>query len=177
MASDDYYFDWLARIINSEEHFIGNYIRLLSTLYERSFTWSVGHDDNREADGLALRSRYLEERGDDSRIIFKDSCSILEMMVALAIRIEDSLMYDPDYGDRTPLWFWDMIKSLGLERFTDDKFDAAEVNHILSQFLSRDYSRDGKGGLFTVKSRSIDMRKTEIWYQMNFHYGEILGEI
>lgn len=176
MASDDYYFDWLARKVNSEEHFIGDYIRLLSTLYDRSFTWSVGHDDNREADGLELRNRYLEECG-DSRIIFKESCSILEMMVALAIRIEDSLMYDPDYGDRTPLWFWDMIRSLGLERFTDSYFDAATVNHILSQFLARDYSRDGRGGLFTVKNNHIDMRKTEIWYQMNFHYGEILGEI
>lgn len=41
-------------------------------------------------------------------------CSVLEMIIALAIRLEEHIMDDPDIGNRTGQWFWDMIVSLGL---------------------------------------------------------------
>ena len=86
-------------------------------------------------------------------------------MVALALRCEETIMDDPTLGNRTGQWFWGMITSLGLGSMSDDKYDKAYVNAIISRFLSRDYEPNGKGGLFTVKNCEQDMRDIEIWHQ------------
>ena len=101
-------------------------------------------------------------------------CSILEMMIALAIRCEEHIMEDPEIGNRTGQWFWNMIVSLGLGHMTDDYFDLAYVEEAVRRFLNREYSRDGSGGLFTIERCPQDMRRIEIWYQMCMYLQTIL---
>lgn len=146
------------------------YRSLLRHLHDIDFTYMIPMDGNRAEDGINLRYRFGEENGYDDHEIAAEldifPCSVLEMMVALAIRCEESIMYDSEYGDRTALWFWSMIKNLGLGRISGYPINKAYVDDVISRFLNRDYRPDGKGGLFAVKNCTDDMRTIEIWYQM-----------
>ena len=88
------------------------------------------------------------------------------MMVALAVRCEEHIMGDPAMGDRTGLWFWEMVHSMGLSSMDDDRFDPERANGIITRFNERTYRPNGKGGLFTVNQCPDDLRELEIWYQM-----------
>jgi hypothetical protein len=95
------------------------------------------------------------------------------MMIALSIRCEEDTMDDPDIGDRTGQWFWSMVVNLGLGSMNDAKYDRRYVEEIILRFLNREYEPDGRGGLFTVKNCSEDLRDVSIWYQMNWYLGSI----
>lgn len=182
MQIDKRYFKWMCQKIDGEYFHCSSYKKLLSCLNNKGFTYSVSHDGNRYEDGIDLRYRFAYENEIPSSIITSEldlySCSILEMMVALALRCEEQIMVDISIGDRTSLWFKEMVKSLGLFRMTDDSFDAEKVNDILDRFIERRYDKNGKGGLFTTVDPYVDMRSMEIWYQMMKYLNEYLeGEI
>ena len=88
------------------------------------------------------------------------------MMVALAIRCEETIMDNPEMGDRTTQWFWAMVVSLGLGSMTNETYDEKEVSNIVTIFLQREYAPNGKGGLFTIKNTKKDLRDVEIWHQL-----------
>lgn len=171
---DENYFDWLADMVDCIDYPVSDYIKILDYLYHREFTWYLNNDGNREADGFALRDKFIFETGREDAF-FPPYCTVLEMMTALARRWEDNVMYDPDMGDRTHEWFWLMMRNLGLSRMEDFRFDAKEANYIIDRFLDREYSKDGLGGLFRIRNQKIDMRNTEIWYQMNYFFNEFLA--
>jgi hypothetical protein len=135
-------------------------------------------DGNRAEDGIDLRYRFGYEQGYDSPMIATllddRPCSVLEMLIALAIRCEEHIMNDPDIGNRTGQWFWNMIINLGLGFMDDTKFDENYVKDVISRFLYRKYKRNGEGGLFTVEHCKNDLRTVEIWYQMCWYLDEVL---
>jgi hypothetical protein len=135
-------------------------------------------DGNRAEDGIDLRYRFGYEQGYDSPMIATllddRPCSVLEMLIALAIRCEEHIMDDPDIGNRTGQWFWNMIINLGLGFMDDTKFDENYVKDVISRFLYRKYKRNGEGGLFTVEHCKNDLRTVEIWYQMCWYLDEVL---
>lgn len=156
------YFEWLVSKTK-----LAGYRRLLSFLHSTEFIFFMDRDSNRYEDGLDLRIIFLYECAQYERdgLYLAGPCSVLEMMVALAIKCEE-LMSDLDYGDRTSQWFWSMIRSLGLTSMTDDVFDKQYASEVIGKFLSREYRPDGKGGLFWVKNCDRDMRNIEIWHQL-----------
>jgi hypothetical protein len=165
------YFRWLCEFVIGESYSKStSYLKLLRYLYSVEFTYTIGMDGNRAEDGTDLRYRFAEENDYAYPIVtaYLDDrpCSVLEMMIALAIRCEDRIMADSNEGDRTGQWFWNMVVSLGLGLMTDSRFDEDRAEEIVSRFLNREYARNGKGGLFTVSNRRVDMRSIEIWYQM-----------
>lgn len=170
---NDRYFDWLCGII-----FDPRYGKLLAYLHSVDFTYIIPMDGNRAEDGIEMRYRFAYDQGYDYRMIasYIDDrpCSVLEMLIALAVRCEEHITYDPDEGDRTGKWFWDMIESLGLLPMTDRRFDQGQIDYILNRFLNRDYEPNGEGGLFTVKHNDRDMREIEIYYQMYAYLEDIL---
>lgn len=171
------YFDWICDKVCGKRYSKElSFYRLLEHLHNTEFIFSVSKDENRAADGIDLRYRFA---GSHRRIEYLDyldgPCSVLEMMVALAIHMEENVMDDPEYGDRTGQWFWGMIVNLGLGSMTDSRYDERYVNDILERFLYRDYEPDGRGGLFTVKRTNEDLRSVEIWYQMCWYLDEFLG--
>ena len=127
---------------------------------------------NRAKDGESLRYRfaviYENDRiyQDGIMAILDGPCSVLEMMTALAIRCEESIMDDPSYGDRTGQWFWNMMTNLGIGWMNDNRFDLKEAEDIIYNFLDRRYEPDGRGGLFWIKGCPEDLRKEEIWTQL-----------
>ena len=171
------YFDWMYGLVC--DHFDGlSFRKLLSYLYDKEFTYTVGMDGNRAEDGMDLRYRFAYESYYNDAMISEylddKDCSVLEMMVALTIRCEENIMDNPDFGDRTGLWFWNMLESLRLDNMSDDAFDDKYVDRVIEKFLNHEYERNGKGGLFTVPRSKHDLRTVEIWTQMCWYLDSIL---
>ena len=98
--NNEEYFNWLCDIVNGNrfsKHI--SYRRLLRCLHSIIFRVVIPNDINRAKDGVDLRRKYKLHTGRD--IYDNDPCTVLEMMVALTIRCEESIMDDPSYGDRT----------------------------------------------------------------------------
>lgn len=166
---EDQYFDWMYDIVCGDRFADDfSYSKLLSHLHDIEFTYSVRLDSNRAKDGVNLRRKYAYETRFDDDILeyITGPCSVLEMILALAIRCETEIMNNPRYGDRTGQWFWQMITNLGLSSMVDSRYDMFYVESIIATFLNRDYEPDGRGGLFTIKNCEHDLRNVEIWHQM-----------
>lgn len=170
------YFEWLWNFTKCRGHSQNR--KIITLLHNIEFRYSIPMDANREEDGIDLRYRFITEVGipknyQEVYAYLDGPCSVLEMMIALAIRCEESIMDDPDIGDRTSEWFWLMMKNLGLDYMSDRKFDRNVAEEKISIFLDRKYKRNGEGGLFVVNGRR-DLRKVEIWYQMCWYLDTIM---
>lgn len=180
ILAEDYYI-WLLSFIESDDYKTSDYSLLLNKLFETEFYSIINYDDNRISDGYSLRDKYAEKEHIHLYYLadeLPEYCSVLEVMIALAMRMEFDIMADDKYGDRTPLWFWTMVESLGLEDEYDRRYDDVYVTEVLDIFLERKYRKDGKGSLFWIKNMGqklgqFDARGTEIWYQMNYFLNEI----
>lgn len=172
---ENMYFDWMYNIV-ADKKYVKNkkisYRKLLSTLHTREFYFILPMDENRALDGIDLRGRFayeIEDKFDRCDVLecLDGPCSVLEMMVALAIRMEEELI---GFG---PQWFWLMIFNMGLNDMLDGAFDRYKVEHAINILLDRAYEKDGTGGLFIVKKHVEDLRDIEIWYQMQWYLGEV----
>lgn len=173
------YFEWLSNLV-SARRYSGpiSFRRLLVRLHDTPFRYLIRRDKNRAEDGVALRRKFILQRGyddsyEDIMYALNRSCSVLEMMVALAVRCEESIMDDPFIGNRTSQWFWGMINNLGLGSMYDANFKSGLVDEIIERFLNREYEPDGEGGLFRVRNSDVDLRTVEIWYQLCWYLDTI----
>lgn len=172
------YYEWLKGLMCREHFPITNpYEKLLSHLYSTEFRYVLQRDANRADDGVNMRYRFAlfnyEDDVDMILDILDEPCSVLEMMIALAIRCEETIMDDPSIGDRTGVWFWGMVVNLGLGEMNDAHYDGYFVDEALERFLDRDYDPDGKGGLFRIRNCDTDLRNIEIWRQLLWYLDSI----
>lgn len=170
----DLYFDWLMRFVYDKYH-LEDYEPLCETLHKIEFYYTIPRDANRVSDAHNLRYRF----GYDTGISYADiddalqfPVSVFEVMIAMALRGEESIMRDFDIGDRTSLWFWTMIDSMHLSD-QNYNFDEHVIREHVDTMLSRTYAPNGDGGLFTVNDPPYDMRKAELWYQMNWYFSSL----
>lgn len=168
------YFQWLGRFVGCYDHRC-----ILKALHSVEFSYVVPMDGNRYEDGVNLRYRFADEHGYPYKYItaWLDDrpCTVLEMMVALAVRIEDQIATDPDHGNRTARWFEDMLKSMDIWEFDDRHYDDTAVREAIDRMIDRRYDRNGRGGLFWLRKPRRDMRHAEIWYQAMWYLDEILN--
>lgn len=174
------YFEWMYQIVCKDRYTRRrSYRKLLIRLFDTEFIYIISMDSNRAEDGINLRYRFGREFGyrdpEIAACLDNRSCSVLEMMVALAIRCEEHILGDADIGDRTGEWFWIMIDSLGLRDMNDGRFDGRYVDETIDIFLNREYGRDGEGGLFFIKDCPRDLRHMEIYYQMCWYINKYLN--
>ncbi len=186
MTLKDSYFLWLYDHIKSKKY---SYIQLCKILNSKTFRWNIHNDDNRCQDGLNLRYLYLEENHLDEHHIevaywIKGDCTIFEMLVALAQRIND-IMYDlDDQRDQTSKWFHEMILNLGLDIYQDgrnpdrrlNEMSELKIDDVLENLMDRTYDFNGHGSLFPMKNRPRKHRaEVEIWYQLMDWLEEVYG--
>ena len=175
----DAYFEWMIRLVYGEKYSRKkSWRKLFRLLHETEFIYILKMDANRADDGCDLRYRFAWESNVDSQEVYgcleHQPCSVLEMMVALSHRCEEHITDDPENGNRTGKWFFEMVESLGLSGMDDEHFDKISAADILVRFMRREYLPSGRGGLFTIEDPGCDMRSIEIWYQMMRHLNETL---
>lgn len=159
------YYQWLLEKVDGHLEPYYDYSLLLSKLHSMKFTWSIERDSNRANDGILLRKVYMDENNIPD-VFYQDlPCSVLEMMVGLALRCEIEIMGIAG-EDNTAKWFWIMVENLDLMRCDDEHFNGDYVEQQVKIFLNRGYGRNGIGGMFPLKHAKVDQRKLEIWYQM-----------
>lgn len=171
----DEYFEWLCDLVcGYHRHEKRRYRRLLTQLHLLPFRYSIPNDSHRASDGIDLRYRFAYDEGYLEESKYLDGpCSVLEMLVALALRCEEDFMDNPAKGNRTSEWFWLMVSNIGLESFNDDRFNKALVLQRLDIFMDRRYSRNGDNGNIIVLKRDMrDLRNVEIWYQLCWYINE-----
>lgn len=178
------YFEWLCSLVdNGYSTSRSAYNKLLSFLYDCDFRYSIPRDGNRYEDGINMRYQFSKASGYSQAQIASEldnkPCSVLEMMVALAVRCEDQIMSNSDFGDRSGVWFWAMVESLGLKDMTDRRFDLQYCSMVIENFLDRKYAPNGQGGLFHIEVfdenlHFVDLRNYEIWYQAMWYLNSIL---
>lgn len=167
------YYRYLYNLMRGNNHNGHSYNFLFTILFRVDFVAAVERDENRIEDAKEMRKAWLIERNEtDPDKIPLDAldgpASLLEVMVALAIRIEDDIMQNDNEGDRTTNWFWAMLQNAGLERCTDD--DPSEdaesyIYSVVNRVMDREYGVDGRGGFWPVVLSKADQRKVELWYQ------------
>ena len=182
MTRDDIlnmYFEWLFDMVCSGRFAEDiSFRKLIIHLHNTEFRYSIPNDQSRAREGENLRHRFaLTQIPDVPEHVILDilagPCSVFEMMVALAIYAEEHIMVNPQIGNRTGQWFWNMVVSLGLGGQMDHLYDRRYVEDTLQRFLDRKYEPDGQGGLFTIRNCWRDLRKVEIFYQLCWYLGTI----
>jgi hypothetical protein len=146
-------------------------------LYNTQFVYLIAMDGNRYTDGIDLRYRFGDDNNIEQPIIAScldnNPCSLLEMMVALALRCEEHIMCNPNIGVLSGRWFWKMITNLGLDEMYDSNYDENYVNNIIYRFLDREYGAHGEGNIFYIPNSQYDLRSMDIWYQMMHYLNEL----
>lgn len=169
---------WLNNYINSSFRPIKTYSQVLAFLFRAPFMAHYELDENRIGDIMGLRDKFSEssklENTDYMDLLHMDP-SILELMISMAIRINDLISTDDDISK----YFWDMMESLGLADMDDTKFNFSEASKRIEAFLTHNYLQNGKGGLFWIKkpAEGYDATKVDIYTQSQVyinHKGGVL---
>lgn len=166
------YFDWLYFMVvpNPGKN---QYRKLLTTLHSIEFRYFVDYDENRASDGENLRWYYVDDGGNDEILRWKEPCTVLEMIISLAMRM-DNIVGDTDGELDIVHWFWMMMYNLDLDWMFDDRFDKSYLNGRVKMFLDRTYQPDGEGNIIYISGCDTDLRDVEIWWQMCWYLDSIL---
>jgi hypothetical protein len=167
---DELYLKWLYEQVADPEFEDREltYWKVLNILFKKEFVSDIPNDENRIHDGLALRSEFLtnQDFGNEDLAWVELGCSVLELMVGLARRIE----FDTDKGG-AHYWFWVLMENIGLSGYNDHKrFTRRQldrIDDILNSLIYRSYEYDGRGGFFPLREPRRDQTKVELWYQMS----------
>lgn len=150
---------------------ISEYVDLSTSIGAMPFRSSVMMDRNRVIDGEQLRIIYSDLTGCRFSTDIR-GCSVLEFLVALADRVNDTLATIP--VDEAFRMFMD---NMDISRCTDDwflrKLDPERyIQKRCDIMMDRMYEPNGSnGGLFVIHD-SKDIRPSEWWWQMQYWLNE-----
>jgi hypothetical protein len=169
----DEYFYWLFHQI--EERKNPEMEDFICDLHSILFYSIIPNDDNRVEDGLQLRNNFIYENPVTTETSLYVTCTVLEMLVALAQRMD--FILGGSVPESCPAkWFWLFINNLKLQKYNDKDEDAErkrKVNKIiLKKLIDRKYQPNGIGSLFPLDNPVHDQREVEIWYQMMDYISE-----
>jgi hypothetical protein len=177
------YFNFLCKItgttapINEQFHW---------SLFAKDFTWTLPEDAARAAAGKKLRDAFIKrylKADDDILSVLDGPCSILEMLIGLAVEIEAFTISEKNHdyeGRYVKATFNELINNLRLNRLAKDEAGHILNDTLLNSWLERTYSRYGDGGLFPIKWKNCpDQRIRPIWDQALSYLGEnyFIGDI
>ena len=173
---DELYLVWLYSQVGDPEIVEPHrtYWKMLTQLYTKEFVWIVPNDHNRIQDGKELRYEFVDttELTDVDLGWIQLGCSMLELLVGLSRR----LAFEAEGESRD--WFWELIDNLSLTRYNDKRYMANPltsekvIDTVLDRVIWRNYSPNGRGGLFPLKHPHCDQRGVELWYQLSSYVME-----
>lgn len=145
----------------------GEFFELCRIFYEVDFEWILELDRDRMLDGLKLR----DELG---AVIPSKPCSVLEVLIGLAIRMA-YLVEPADDGSPDliiPDMLWVLVAKLGLTAYTNETIKVYPESRftiidILNRWMQREFEADGHGSPFPLESPVKDQRLCPMSYQMN----------
>lgn len=176
------YFDWLrddsftARVNRRE------YEGALRVLHDIPFYWTLVSDENRAGDALSFRQyEFLEQQPDLDTLdqhwlhLWAEAApSVLEVLVGIARR------WNIHFDGAVPYYFGHLWRNMEFDRhpgrhLTGQSLDVIRIK--VDNWLSRQFDADGHGSPFPVNPTlfddyNFDMRKVDIWGQMNAYSAE-----
>lgn len=173
------YLSWLFHLLRAD-----GYQVLFDVLYDTPFEWDrdlAPMDSNREADGRYLRKRFLEEEEPDIPVppgYLEWPASFLEAVAALAVRVDDQIMYEPRSPCGPWTWFWEWMSNAGFDAHTDHEMlgggslSMMLVAERVAKIQERRYGASGEGGFFPLTDPGCDQRLEEMWDQACSYMGE-----
>lgn len=170
---DDYY-EWLYEIIYDDGKTNGlTFHKLMHTLYHvnvEAFEPTASLDGSLINNTKHFYSRFAEEVG--QKRSYSNQCGLLDMMIYLSIRMEEMFMSNQHEGDRTGVWFWNMIHNLGLGTMDDNNFDRDYCYYVIYDLLNRNYDYRGEHALFTLHTNHMPLNHMLIWEQASWYLSE-----
>lgn len=157
------YFQWLMDIIGGPRE----YEDVIIELWETEYLSDIPHDENRASDGIELRYHFEVETG--KKCEKTGPCTVLEMMIGLANRMENAFMYDPKVGNRTGQWFWEMFFNAGLEKLVG----RGQKKWASAHFCG---GKSGRLDLFKMTKKPENWDKMEVWEQLCRYISRKFGE-
>ena len=160
---DDMFLEWLYDQVLVRAHRGATYWKLLRQMYQTEYIWFIPNDGNRAEDGKDLRVDWMRHVEIDAPDHWLDlPCSFLEMLVALARRME----FEAD--QTTQHWFWHLLENLDFQAYHDGSgYSRNYVTKRMRVVMDRMYDAHGNGGLFPLRNPDKDQRRVELWYQMS----------
>ena len=150
------YFEYLLSLVGGISSYRGQECKLARVL-DRRFYWFHPLDENMALHGLSLRDEYLHDNWRGNVDVLNGEASVLEVLVSLAIRIEQELFLPPETDGFDPgagLYFERMLEEIGF-------FDCDEdgVDDCIDRFID--------DGLVNWRQRPFEERPT-LWEQVNY---------
>ena len=167
---DDYKI-YLYSLVENEDHQMSEYCRLIDLLFKIPFESFHPMDNNRISDAKSMRDEIVFNRFKTGRIdasIVEDRyISVLEVLIALARRMENDFLWDPmDEIEHTSYYFWEFLRNLNVEMYTNERYNELNARKKIETWVRREYNKDGFGSIFPMKKPRNDMRSIEIWNQL-----------
>jgi hypothetical protein len=134
------YFHWLLKFIGNGLCRKNSYFELLKYLFNTDYYWSIPMDEDRAADGVDLRYRFVVECGEDleaSYMYLSGPPSVLEVLIALSIKMEYIARGSIELS-KAGQWFWGMIKCLNIFDYYDGNFNSEEVEYCLNRWFENE---------------------------------------
>ena len=183
----DSYFNYLLSLISSDEiDARQDYYNLCTLLFDTEYTVLNPMDNNRANDASTLRERWLDNiRVKDERLkqeyandVVVTPISVLEVLIALCVKVEDQILANPDVDYIAAKLFWELMDNLvkygtfgtaykkASDILTDEKwctFTEDAMKASIKKVVTRTYHEDGRGGLFPIDKCKTNQRKMHLW--------------
>ncbi len=178
------YFDWLRSEAFSSRVNRTEYEGVMRTLHDIPFYWTIWSDENRAGDAMSFRnSDFLGFQPDLEKLDqvwlghwAMQAPSVLEVLLSIARR------WNAYFEGAIPYYFGHLFRNMGFDRYPGRMLDRTRhdmVRETVDIWLSRQFQPNGEGSPFPINPgnfandrNSFDMRKIEIWGQMNAYSAE-----
>lgn len=177
------YYRWLISLIDppaSVYSKIRQHGILLFAFWRHDYFWFDRYEqseEDRANDGKLLRERFMMDFDAPPSMVPQGPCNVLEMMVAFAIRI-DNTVHDWQIGSHPWDWVEMFITNLGLSDLTDDDIRPSDDGFItakLEKWMSHNIGPKGERGLFRFKKPNLAIDNMTNWDMMQKWVTEYLS--
>ena len=159
-AGFEQYFQFLLDKVGGEEWCSGLEANLARLLF-RKFYWTNDIDSGISRQSLEFRTEAIRAKICAPYLIPTGEPSVLEVLICVALKVDEWLMFNPEYESRAAQFFFEIISVLGF-----DSVDESQIDERIDLFL------DGKIRLMEGEF-GANPRSPTLWEQVNAYYSPL----